>query len=204
MGIMKTNDPELMRCFHAGRLSDRSVDELIGLSAGIIADGVVHQKEAEFLHSWLAKYASVVNENSMTRNLLIRIREMLSDGVLDDEESRELLEMLKSFAGVGEVGEVPLATDLPLDNPPPRMVADGKRFCFTGLFLFGKRDECEQHAKDSGGTAGSLTRKTDYLVIGHYAAESWKHASYGNKILRALEMREKGVPIYIVSEEHLD
>ncbi|WP_235982964.1 hypothetical protein [Sphingomonas albertensis] len=47
-----------------------------------------------------------------------------------------------------------------------------------------------------------MTQKTDVLVIGLYATESWKHSSFGNKILKAADMRAEGVPITIVSEEH--
>ena len=39
----------LNRRYNAARLSDRAIDELIGLSRGVIADGVVTQEEAEFL-----------------------------------------------------------------------------------------------------------------------------------------------------------
>jgi hypothetical protein len=53
-----------------------------------------------------------------------------------------------------------------------------------------------------GAISGSLTKSTDVLVIGCYATESWKHSSFGNKIMKAAEMRNKGVPISIVSEEH--
>lgn len=47
-----------------------------------------------------------------------------------------------------------------------------------------------------------MTQKTDVLVIGMYATESWKHSAFGTKIIKAVDMRESGVPISIVSEEH--
>jgi hypothetical protein len=40
------------------------------------------------------------------------------------------------------------------------------------------------------------------LVVGLYATESWKHSSFGTKIIKAVDMREAGAPIAIVSEAH--
>ena len=49
---------------------------------------------------------------------------------------------------------------------------------------------------------GGLSRKTEVLVVGAYATESWKHSSVGNKILQASDWRDQGAPIAIVSEAH--
>ena len=53
-----------------------------------------------------------------------------------------------------------------------------------------------------GAEAGSLTQKTNVLVVGIYATDSWKHSSFGNKIMKACEWRDGGLPIRIVSELH--
>src|SRR5881394_940824 len=37
----------------ARMVTDRQIDELIGLCKGVIADGVLNQQEAEFLRDWL-------------------------------------------------------------------------------------------------------------------------------------------------------
>ena len=37
------------RSRNAGRVQDRLIDELIGISRGVIADGVVDEKEAIFI-----------------------------------------------------------------------------------------------------------------------------------------------------------
>jgi hypothetical protein len=53
-----------------------------------------------------------------------------------------------------------------------------------------------------GAQAGSLTKKTNVLVVGIYATDSWKHSSFGTKIMKACEWREAGHPINIVGEAH--
>ena len=69
-------------------------------------------------------------------------------------------------------------------------------------FNYGQRKHCEAAVTDRGATAGGLTQKTNVLVIGMYATDSWKHSSFGTKIMSAVEYRKKGLPISIVSEEH--
>ncbi len=55
---------------------------------------------------------------------------------------------------------------------------------------------------ERGASSGPLSQKTNILVIGIYATESWKHSAFGNKILQAVEWRDQGVPIAVVSEQH--
>jgi len=134
--------------------------------------------------------------------VLSRVNEMLVDGYLDAEESRELLETLRQFsAGDFELGESLKATRLPIDTPPPAIEFEDRRFCFTGTFAFGSRKDCETAVVTRGGEAGSLVRATRYLVIGVYATDSWAHSSFGRKIEQAVAWRSGGAPISIVSEE---
>lgn len=193
---------QIYRIFNRARIDDRQMNELLGLAKGIIADGMVNQSEVEYLHKWLVANQDA-SQNPIISNLLTRVQDMLSDGVLDDDESRELLEVLRKFTGGDfELGELLKSTTLPLTEPPPDIQFDDRNFCFTGTFAFGSRKECEAAVIEKGGQAGRLTTKTDYLVIGIYATDSWAHSSYGRKIERAVKMREDGRRISIVSEIH--
>jgi len=184
------------------RISSRQIDELIGLARGIAADGSLNQAEAEFLQKWLAANADV-SEHPIVRTLYDRVNEALRDGVLDDEESADLLQTLNAFSDRDfELGEVLKSTTLPLCHPAPPLTFTDVTYCFTGTFNYGQRKFCEAAVTERGGTCASLSHKTDVLVIGLYATESWKHSSFGNKILKAAEMRDAGIPIAIVSEEH--
>lgn len=139
----------------------------------------------------------------MIRGLYARIEAILSDGVADADERTELFETLRNFTGdPSELGEVLKPTGLPLCDPPPALSFEGQRYCLTGTFLYGPRRKCEDAVIGRGGEIGSVTKKTTVLVIGAYATESWKHSSFGNKILKACEYREAGTPITIVSEQH--
>lgn len=184
------------------RISSRQIDELIGIARGIAADGVLNQAEVEFLQKWLAANVDVSGQ-PVIRTLYERVNEILSDGIADADECRELLVTLNQFSsGDFELGEVLKATTLPLCDPPPELRFPRQNYCFTGTFNYGRRPACEQAVVDRGGSCGGLSRKTNVLVIGMYATDSWRHSAFGNKIMRACEWRDMGVPIAIVSEQH--
>lgn len=195
-------DEELFNAYGRERISSRQIDELTGLARGLCADGVLNQAEVEFLQSWLASNASI-SGNAIIATLYDRVSDVLADGVADTSEREELLQTLEAFSGNNiELGEASKSTTLPLCDPAPELSFSGKTYCFTGTFSFGGRRECELAITERGGSCGSLTRKTDVLVVGIYATESWKHSAFGHKILKASEMRDTGIPISIVSEDH--
>jgi NAD-dependent DNA ligase len=184
------------------RITSRQIDELVGLARGIGADGTVNQSEVEFLQKWLAANAEISSQ-PLIRRLYDRVNTILLDGVADADECRDLLETLDAFSNRDfELGEVLKSSALPLCDPAPSLLFDGYRYCFTGTFNFGSRRDCEAAVETRGAAAGSLTQKTQVLVIGMYATESWKHSAFGTKIIKAVDMRESGVPICIVSEAH--
>ena len=184
------------------RLSARQIDELIGLARGIACDGTVNQGEAEFLQKWLAANAGISGQ-PVVSTLYRRVNDVLADSALDSEEAADLLHTLNCFSDRDfDLGETLKSTTLPLCAPPPDPLKfEGRNYCFTGTFNYGPRKMCEEAVTDRGGECGPLRKATDVLVIGLYATESWKHSSFGTKIVKASEMREAGVPISIVSEE---
>lgn len=195
-------DPDLINQFSSDRLSSRQIDELLGIARGLCADGSINEAEVVFLQKWLAANAGIV-ENPLINTLYRRVSELLADGIVDDSERCDLFDTLNRFADDGfELGETLKSTSLPLCNPPPEVAFQGRSFCFTGIFNFGARSLCEKAVEARGGSGSSLKKGTDYLVIGVYATESWKHSTFGNKILRAVELRDEGVPISIISEEY--
>lgn len=197
----RKSDMHLNRLGNDG-ISSRQIDELIGFCRGVIADGAINQGEVEFLQKWLAANAAI-SDQPVIRTLYNRITDILADGVANKDECDDLLGTLHDFArGDIELGEVLKSTSLPLCQPAPALRFAGQRYCFTGTFLFGKRKQCEDIVAEHGALSGSLARTTNVLVIGLYATESWKHSSFGNKILQAVEWRDQSHPISIVSEKH--
>lgn len=194
-------DPQLLRV-HAKRLIARDIDKLTGICEFALQDGVIEQSEAEAILHWMRQNPHCLD--TWPVNVLYdRLTAMLADGVLDPDEQGELLGLVLSFARPRTDDGLAIATTLPLDAPPPAIVFPGRSYCFTGVFQFGTRAQCQAAVTARDGLiAAGITRKLDYLVIGNIGSEVWKHSTFGLKIAKAVEYREQGRPLAIISEEH--
>ncbi len=194
---------ELLLSFNTRRVADRTITELIGIAKGLIADGVINEAEADFLAKWLEGNRNMAPGWPIDQ-IDARIRHMLADGVLDQEERQELFAILTQLVGgtltTGNIHS--LATALPLTSPAPKIQFAGKSFCLTGAFAMGKRAECENAIAGLGGEpVGNITKKLDYLVIGFLGNENWQHSTHGRKIEKALEYNKTGCNIAIIAEQ---
>jgi len=195
--------PELAVRFRASAIQARSLDELIGLCRGVIADGNVCRPEAEFILNWLTANKSVAD--TFPANVLYpRLMEMLADGHLDDDEAKELLGMLQQMTGEeGQKGSANLSTSIAFNSPLPRLTFQEQAFCLTGEFAFGPRAEVKARIEFLGGrVAGSVLKRGCIVVVGCMGSEAWMHSTHGRKIEAAVEAREKGLPVAVVPEEH--
>jgi len=202
--LLDAHGQPLNRRFSAKRLADRGIDELIGLCKGFIADGQVVQAEAEFLYQWILRNQRTINIWPV--NILYeRLWEMLKDGIVDDEEQKELLELLHQFTGESPVMECVenMSCSLPIDKPEPELVFERNVYCFTGKFVYGTRKQVEGEAISRGAVVKSNpTLQTDFLVIGLIGSKDWIHSTHGRKIEYAVQLKSQEHKIAIVSEEH--
>ena len=170
--------------FNRKSIDDRQMDTLIGLSKGVLADGKVDQAEAEFLRSWLVQ-SRQASDNPVIANLLAKVGVMLQDNTLDDEESAELLSILRGIAGdPSEIGELAKAASLPINKPAPNVTFPGRCFVFTGTCAYGTRVQCHQATEALGGTiATGITKKINYLVLG---TEPPRHPLRFGRVIRSI------------------
>ena len=174
--------------------------------AGILADGIVTDAEAQFFADYVRKFAPYEPVWPFT-DVLARVERIFTDGTCDEEEREELKQIMEALCGHAEqcrAGETYSAT-LPLDSPPPNPIVFRKRrFVITGRFAFGTRRKVFGAISKLGGSADDSppNRDTNYLVVGTFASRDWANTNYGRKIERAVELREAGSGISIASEEH--
>lgn len=183
---------------------NRNTDELVGLCRGLLADGAVNQNEVEYLLQWLIANHEFANEFPF-HDIYSRVSDALQDGVLDSDEERDILAVVHALAG-GEVipqqGLTSASTFLPFCAPPPT-IEFANVFLLTGVFQYGSRAAVGSAIVQHGGTlSSSISRKVRYLVVGNVGSRDWLHSSFGTKIQRAVELRESGVPVSIVGEDH--
>ena len=194
-----------IRRLNAARISDRGIDELLGICRGVLADGVVTDREASYLVGWMDGNREVAGQWP-ARDLYRRLKEMLVDRTLVPEEQGELLDTLLGITGEkGDLAErvAGFSATLPLCSPPPKVDFQGRLFCLTGKFAHGTRMQCVKEVVERGGDVqAEPTRKTSFLVVGAMGSRDWIHSSYGRKIQAAVELRENGLPLHIIAEEH--
>jgi NAD-dependent DNA ligase len=191
------------RPFYQARVAERAISELLGVCKGMVCDGVITAGEAAGLRRWMQANPDAAEQ--FPGNVLAdRFMRIFADGRVDSEEQAELLELLREVTGEPASMDEPmnLSTRLPLDAPPPSIVFEGQEYVFTGKMLYGTRRLCEQTVAERGGRAhNAVTKRTDYLVIGHIGSAAWKESTHGTKIVRAVELKAEGSPVRIVSEE---
>jgi len=176
---------------------------MLGLIAGVTADGHLHDLEIQFLRTWLAENRQA-GEHWLGNRIADQIDAVLADTHISDDERRALMQTLQDAAGVqfAETGCVtPDSITFPADDCTVQL--SGATVCLTGKFHYGSRTECELASVTAGAAChDSVTKKLTYLVIGSAGATtSWKQSTYGNKIDAAMKLKEKGHRLYIVAEE---
>ena len=201
------NGQPVVANFNKRKTQDRQIDELIGLCRGVVCDGVISHVEADHVLGWLNARPELHDfwPAGELKDLLDRC---LEDGIFTEEEAEECKTFVLEITGMEKATEdgdlEPLPNYLPLTEPPPKVIFQGKNFCFTGRFETGSRKECEAAVIERGGsTQSGPTRTTDYLVIGSGVSRDWTHTSYGRKIEKVVIMQREGKGrACIISETH--
>lgn len=180
--------------------------QLLGLCSGILADGEVNEAEAFFFAEWLRRNAPASPVWPFS-DLLARVKRIFADGTCDESERAELRQVMTALLESATHDSRPAADDagLPLCSPAPHPVEFmGRHFVVTGKFAFGPRQRVFSAILDLGGiptdTAPSAT--THYVVVGAAGSSDWLTSTQGRKLQKAVQLRAKGYPLHIISEEH--
>lgn len=180
----------------------KSVEVLLGIITGIVADDQVNDLEVKMLATWLAEHSEVTK--TWPGSLVSRkVAEIMADGRITDAERSHLLDVLKElalndFATTGSAS--PEVLSLPI-NDDVTITMTHAGVCHTGVFLYGPRAACERLTLSMGGMPlDSITKKTDILVVGSRVAPGWANTSFGRKLQRAVELQDQGCELEIISE----
>ncbi|MCG2605011.1 MAG: BRCT domain-containing protein [Achromobacter sp.] len=195
-------------------VSQRTKAELFGLVQGVLADGYVVEEEARTLCKWIERNHAT-REQWPANVLYDRITTMLSDGVLDAAEQRELIgillkymERVEAFGTASPPEAVPLAPHITLDNPFDRPSPAVKHknciFVVTGEFAIGTRPFVIGLIEARGGQVQeSVTKSVNFVVVGEFGSDAWvAKKKWGTKIEKAVAFRQKGTPIFVIEEKH--
>lgn len=199
------NSQPLTQAFRSDAVLDRQIDELIGIIKGVMADGMVHQGEVEFLLRWMDANKKV-RDQWPAKAIYPRLAAAMEDGRMDLDEEREIMDLLLATIGgntAPQYGEASNSTALPYTSPAPAIEFNSTSFCFTGKFQSGSRNWCEDQIIAKGGVpVSTITKKLNYLVIGEIGSKDWQHSTHGRKIEKAIEYNDGGAKIAIIGEQH--
>ncbi len=190
--------------FYQRRITDRAIQEMLGMAKGMVCDGEVTEEECKAFARWLTANPHVTS--TWPGSVLAeRILSVFEDGIVTKDERHELYELMCDTVGDGGNAQALAAnfsTRLPFDDPVPTIRFDSPPFVFTGTFCFGTRAKCEAEVIQRGGKCWPrIVRQPLTLVIGRLATQAWIQSDYGRKIEKAVEYRSAGVGIQIVGEE---
>ena len=186
-----------------------SIQFLAGMLHGLLADGELSDREITTLKAWVDandflsgtypfdEINSLLHIILEDKKITQREREALMSlfsGVIDFTTSHNLSEVeysqLRKKYSVGGICAL-----------CPDVTFPGKNFCFTGESYRAKRAEIAGVIEQLGGNVtGSVSKKTDYLVVGNAGNPCWAYACYGRKIEQAMALRKEGAGVIIVNE----
>ncbi|MCK9362096.1 MAG: BRCT domain-containing protein [Syntrophales bacterium] len=188
---------DLLILYNLPLMKKRAIQELQGISAAVIYDGVLSDDEIKLIGEWLVKNAFARDDWPISR-LICVLQAILEDNVVTLEERKELLAFLSGIAADPNSEEV--ATSIFDANPVIQF--SNRSFLFTGILQFGKRNKAERVVTENGGyCCSSYSSKVDYLVVGELGQDSWKYGRYGTKIEACMNAKSRGeAKTFIVSE----
>jgi len=184
---------------------DTSVDFFHGIVKGILADKVIHQKEIDYLQKWLS-HTKYIPDSWFYRDVRKELKRIAAGEVATPEVKHLLLKFLRTVSGEkADMNPTQLtSTKVPIDNPAPLEICiERTTFSLTGMFKLGTRSEIVKMIESKGGVFKSHPVNKGVLVVGDFASRDWKYSSHGEKIRRAIELRDNGGKNKIISEEYL-
>lgn len=180
---------------------------LMGLCHGILADGVIQEQEVFGLHEWLKDHEHLSSywPYDELRSLVLSIVE---DNKVDEDEKSILKAYFNEFVNLSnsdtaskikeESSSVQISA---LCTSDPHVDFKDKTFCITGILSIMSRKELLNRIASLGGIpTNSITKKTDYLIVGDNGNQAWAFACYGRKVEKAMNLRKDGHTITLIHE----
>lgn len=180
---------------------------LQGICHGILSDGEINENEIYDLHKWLQEneHLNSYYPYDEIRSLVLSI---VSDNKVTEEEALVLKAYFNQFITITDKtisdkikSETINVNISGLCTSEPNIEFEGKTFCITGVLKSDSRESLKNKIEQLGGfPTDSLTKKTDYLIVGDNGNPAWAFSCYGRKVEKAINLRKEGHTIMLVHE----
>lgn len=186
-----------------------SIQFLSGLVHGLMADGDLSDAEIKTLKSWVDANDFLTGTYPFDEiNSLIS--EILADKKITQDEREQLMAFFSNIIDFSSSYNLAAPDFAKLREKYsisgicascPEITFQDKLFCFTGESYRSKRaDIGVVIARLGGALRSSVTKKTNYLIVGNAGNPCWAYACYGRKIEEAVALRKEGARVTIVNE----
>lgn len=180
---------------------------LQGICHGILADGIVKDEEITELKNWLSENQHLATYYPYDE-ITSLITEVLADGKIDEDERILLKRYFNEFVNLSDIElqekineEVKDVKIGGICSKVPDIRFIDNQFCFTGTSAKSSRSEIAKIIEEYGGKfVNSVSKKTNYLIVGDDGNPCWAFACYGRKVEKAISLRKEGAQILIVHE----
>jgi NAD-dependent DNA ligase len=180
---------------------------LQGICHGILADGIITDKEIYDLQNWLNEneHLNTYYPYDEIRSLIISV---LSDNKIEEEEKTILMAYFNQFVTIQDNKIKQKIKDNTVDvaisglcTSEPDVVFEGKTFCITGVLQRGNRENLQRDIIKLGGIPiDNISKKTNYLIVGDNGNPAWAFSCYGRKVEKAIKLRKEGHTIILIHE----
>lgn len=168
----------------------KGLQNLKRIIESIMNDNKIELDEINELNEWLDSNTQLIGNYPFDKIYSI-VKNVLEDGVVSTNEYDELMKVFNDF--INPIKEEKINDSVNFQD---------KIFCLTGTFNSGSKDSIEEKINQKGGICGKgVTSKTNYLIVGGSGSDAWKFGNYGGKVQKAMELKEKGKNIEIISED---
>ena len=168
-----------------------AMKSLKNIISSISSDGILTDKEISLLQTWMIIHSDLEGTYPFDK-LFGFVNSSLLDGKIDSSENNELLEIFAKF--IDPVHNSCSCSQGTLD-------VTGKNVCLTGTFCCGSKKQVSDTLTEMGAViCNSVTKKTDIVIVGGQGSDAYAFGNYGAKVQRAMELKEAGQQIEIISE----
>lgn len=186
-------------------LQTQDVQRLLGFCHGVMADGVLSDAEIRALAEWVGDNGHLAGIYPWDELVSI-LTDALADDVIEEHERNYLMAFLNDLITLADETQADQLNEVTKNTPvrgicalDPEIEIIGKTYVITGDCSHCSRLELKALIVDQGGrVTGSISGKTDFLIVGDEGSEAWTYACYGRKIEKAIERRKEGQAITIV------
>ncbi len=169
-----------------------AIQQLMGIIEGIACDAKINDIEAYRLSDWLLNH-DFLNGTYPYDKICSILYKMLDNGHIDSFEEADLLDIIDCILHPTE--------DI---DEQVEIAYQGNLFCLTGEFAHGSKNQIESTIIERGGQiAKSVSKKIQYLIIGDLGNPKWAYGTFGDKVMKAQELNEKGARIKTLKESAL-